>query len=491
MRRHSLLLLRATALSLAAAASALAAPTPSTGPTAPPPNVVFILADDLGQRDLGAYGSTFHETPQLDRLAAQGMRFDQAYAACSVCSPTRASLLTGRYPARLGITDWLPGRTSKPDEKLRAPALPEALPPDTITFAHAFRAAGYRTAFVGKWHLGDAPEQLPERFGFDVNIGGSGRGSPPAFFSPYRLPNLTDGPPGEHLDDRLTNEAIHFIGRAVAEKKPFLVYLSHYAVHNPLQAKPELIQKFTAKRAALASTEPEFATGAPDGRVRVRQTHPTYAAMVANLDASVGTLRAALERLGVAENTIIIFTSDNGGLSTAEGHPTANTPLRTGKGWPYEGGVREPFLVAWPGQIAPGRVSAEPITSPDLFPTLLELAGLPTDRTAPIDGVSFASLLLGRASTLPERPLFWHYPHYSNQRGRPNSAVRLGRWKLIEWLEDGRTELFDLSTDLGEQHDLAAAQPAITADLLRQLHAWRESVGAKMPTPNPLHQPKS
>ena len=491
MRRLSHLLLRAAATSLAATASALAAPTPSAAPATPRPNVVFILADDLGQRDLGVYGSTFHETPQLDQLAAQGMRFNQAYAACSVCSPTRASLLTGRYPARVGITDWLPGRTSKPDEKLRAPALPEALPPGTTTFAHAFRAAGYRTAFIGKWHLGDAPEQLPDRFGFDVNIGGSGRGGPSSYFSPYRLPNLTDGPPGEHLDDRLTREAVDFIGRAVAEQKPFLVYLSHYAVHNPLQPKPELRAKFAAKLAASPSDEPEFATGAPDGRVRIRQTNPTYAAMVANLDASVGAVRAALEKLGVADNTIIVFTSDNGGLSTSEGHPTANTPLRTGKGWPYEGGVREPFLVAWPARIAAGSVTDQAITSPDLFPTLLELAGLPADRTGPVDGVSFASVLLGRATALPERPLFWHYPHYSNQRGRPNSAVRLGRWKLVEWLEDGRVELFDVSQDLSEQHDVAAAQPAVTADLRRQLHAWRESVGAKLPTPNPLYQPKS
>jgi arylsulfatase A-like enzyme len=490
MRRCSALL-AALAAVLPPVTSLVAATAPDTVPPAPRPNVVFILADDLGQRDLGVYGSTFHETPQLDQLAAQGMRFDQAYAACSVCSPTRASLLTGRYPARVGITDWLPGRASKPDERLRAPALPESLAPDTVTFAHAFRAAGYRTAFIGKWHLGDAPEHLPDRFGFDLNIGGSGRGSPPSFFSPYRLPHLPDGPPGEHLDDRLTREAVDFIGRAVAEKKPFLVYLSHYAVHNPLQAKPELREKFAAKLAAQKSAEPEFATGGPDGRVRIRQTHPTYAAMVANLDASVGTLRAALEKLGVADNTIVIFTSDNGGLSTSEGHPTANTPLRTGKGWPYEGGVREPFLVAWPGRVPAGRVTEQVITSPDLFPTLLELAGLPADSTGPVDGISFASVLLGRTAALPERPLFWHYPHYSNQRGRPNSAVRLGRWKLVEWLEDNRVELFDVSTDLSEQHDVAAAQPEVVADLRRRLQAWRESVGAKMPTPNPGYQPKS
>lgn len=456
---------------------------------APRPNIVFILADDLGWSDLTAYGSTFHETPNLDRLAAQGVRFTQAYAACSVCSPTRASLLTGRYPARLGITDWLPGRPAQPNERLRAPALPDRLPADIPTFAEAFHAAGYRTAFIGKWHLGGQPEDLPDRHGFDVNIGGSGRGSPPAYFSPYRLPNLPDGPPGEHLDDRLTREATDFIARAVHESQPFLVYLSHYAVHNPPQGKPDLVQKFAAKLAATPPAGPAFDEAGPDGKVRVRQGNPTYAAMVANLDASIGTLLAELDRLGVRENTVVIFTSDNGGVSTSEGHPTANTPLRTGKGWPYEGGVREPLIASWPGRIAAGSRSDTVVTSPDLFPTLLELAGLPAVPGGPLDGVSFAPVLLGHAATGADRPIFWHYPHYSNQRGRPNSAVRAGRWKLIEWLEDGRTELFDLSGDLAEVNDVSRTHPEITAGLLAQLRAWRQEVGARLPTPNPGYRP--
>lgn len=453
------------------------------------PNIIFILADDLGWSDLTSYGSSFHETPNLDRLAAQGVRFTQAYAACSVCSPTRASLLTGRYPARIGITDWLPGRPPQANERLRAPDLPDRLPSDIPTFAVAFHAAGYRTAFIGKWHLGGQPEDLPDRHGFDVNIGGSGRGSPPSYFSPYRLPHLPDGPPGEHLDDRLTRETTDFIARAVRESQPFLVCLSHYAVHNPLQGKSELVHKFSAKLAAAAPAGPAFDEAGPDGKVRVRQGNPTYAAMVASLDASVGTVLAELDRLGVRENTIVIFTSDNGGVSTSEGHPTANTPLRTGKGWPFEGGVREPLIVSWPRHLPAGRTTDAIVTSPDFYPTLLELAGLPAEPRLDVDGVSFAPGLRDPALPSAERLIFWHYPHYSNQRGRPNSAVRAGRWKLIEWLEDGRTELFDLSSDLAEAKDVSHANPEITAGLLGKLQAWRREVGARLPTPNPGYRP--
>lgn len=459
-------------------------------PAAPrPPNVVFILADDLGQRDLGVYGSTFHETPHLDRLAARGVRFTSAYAAANVCSPTRASLLTGRYPARLGITDWLPGRTAQPNERLLRPDLALHLGSDDRTFAEIFRAAGYRTAFVGKWHLGDTPDHFPESHGFDLNIGGSGKGHPPSYFSPHRLPNFPDGPFGEHLDERLTREAIAFMRSATATAQPFLLYLSHYAVHTPLQAKPEVIAKYAAKLAALPPAGPDFATGAPDGRVRIRQNHPTYAAMVESLDQSVGAIVAALEELGISENTVVVFTSDNGGLSTAEGSPTSNLPLRAGKGWAYEGGVREPLLIAWPGRIPAGAVTDAVVTSPDFFPTLLELTGQPPQPAAHLDGKSFAPVLFDPATAPPARAIYWHYPHYSNQRGRPHSAIRHAHWKLIEWLEDGRVELFDLAADLGETRDLAAAQPERTARLLADLHAWRQQVGARLPTPNPAYSP--
>jgi len=474
-----LLLLAAVAAGpLNAAETARAQPS-----TAQPPNVVFILADDLGQRDLGVYGSSFYETPHLDALARRGVRFTQAYAAANVCSPTRASLLTGRYPARLGITDWLPGRTPQPTDRLLSPELAPHLGSDTMTFADAFRAAGYRTAFIGKWHLGDGPENAPDRHGFELNRGGSGKGSTPSYFSPYRLPNLADGPPGEYLDERLTRETVSFIRAAHAEGRPFLVELSHYAVHIPLQAKPELIAKYTAKLKSLPAGA-DFAEGPPDGRVRVRQTNPIYAAMVESLDTSVGAVLAELAALGIADNTIVVFTSDNGGLATSEGWPTSNLPLRGGKGWAYEGGVREPLFVAWPGHLPAGAVTDAIVTSPDLFPTLLELAGLPPQPAAHVDGVSFAATLAQPDRKQPDRAIFWHYPHYSNQRGRPHGAVRRGDWKLIEWFEDGRTELFNLAADPGEAHDLATAEPDRTASLLAELRAWRQQVGARLPRPN-------
>jgi arylsulfatase A-like enzyme len=454
-----------------------------------PPNIVFILTDDLGRHDLGAYGSTFHETPNLDRLARSGVRFSQAYTASGVCSPTRASLLTGRHPARTGITDWLPGRRSAPTDLLLAPRLPGYLAATDVTFAEIFRTAGYRTALIGKWHLGGAKENLPEQHGFDVNIGGSEKGHPPSYFSPHRLPNLPDGPVGEHLDDRLTREAIAFIRDAQTRAQPFLLYLTHYSPHTPLQAKPDLVEKYREKLRRHPPAGPEFADGPPDGRVRIAQTNPIYAAMIETLDTSIGTLLAELDALGLSENTIVVFTSDNGGLSTAEGWATSNLPLRTGKGWAYEGGVRAPLLVRWPGKIPAGTETSAVVTTPDFFPTLLELAGLPLQPAAHLDGQSFASTLSQPDAPTPERTIFWHYPHYSNQRGRPHSAVRHGDWKLIEWLEDGRVELFDLAADLAEARDLATAQPERTASLRQELHAWRTRVGARMPTPNPEHSP--
>ena len=357
--------------------------------------------------------------------------------------------------------------------------------------AEIFRAAGYRTGFIGKWHLGETANYFPDQQGFDVNIAGCGKGSPPSYFSPYGIPTLTDGPVGEHLDDRLTREAIDFVSAAAAKRQPFLLYLSHYAVHNPLQAQPELIAKYQAKLAANPPATPALGQHPQDGSVRVVQSHATYAAMVESLDTSVGRLVAQLDELGLRENTLIVFTSDNGGLSTAEGAPTSNLPLRAGKGWAYEGGVREPLIVSWPHRLPAGRTSDAIVTSPDFFPTLLDLAGLPAEPGLHVDGVSFAPLLRDPAVRPADRPIYWHYPHYSNQRGKPHGAVRVGRWKLIEWFEDGRTELFDLAADLAESNDLGAAQPDVTRDLLGQLRAWRDRVGARLPTPNPGYQPKS
>ena len=449
------------------------------------PNIVFILADDLGWADLGCYGSKFYETPHLDSLAKQGMRFTDAYAACNVCSPTRASILTGKYPARLHLTDWLSGRPDRPDQKLNRPQFQMFLPLEEVTLAEALKDAGYQTAFIGKWHLGESTNYWPEHQGFDVNIGGCGAGHPPSYFSPYHIPNLPDGPKGEYLNDRLTEEALKFLTRAADNKKPFLLYFAEYAVHTPLQAKPEAIEKYKAKAAKLVKPGSEFL---PDHGLQVRQiqNHPVYGAMVESLDDSVGRVMAKLKELNLETNTIIIFTSDNGGLSTAEGTPTSNFPLRTGKGWGYEGGVREPLLVKWPGVTPPGSVNHGQTISTDFYPTILQMLGLPLRPAQHMDGESIVPLLKGER--FPDRPLFWHYPHYSNQGGPPNGAVRVGDFKLIEWYEDMRVELYDLKHDLGEQHDLAKENPAQAAELTKLLHDWRKQVDAQMPTPNPNYQ---
>jgi arylsulfatase A-like enzyme len=450
------------------------------------PNVIFILMDDLGWTDLTCYGSSFYETPNLDRLAARGMRFTSAYAACNVCSPTRASIMTGKYPARLGLTDWIPGRADNPQQKLKRPVPADRLPLEEVTLGEAFKQAGYTTAFIGKWHLG--PEGFyPQDQGFELSIAANNRGSPPSYFPPYNLPNLSDGPKEEYLTDRLTTEAVKFIEQA--KDKPFLLYFSHYAVHNPQQAKPALVEKYTRKLASRPpASGPEFK---PEGANQARQiqNRPVYAAMVESMDDSIGRISAQLAALGLEGNTVIVFTSDNGGLSTSEGLPTSNLPLRAGKGWHYEGGVRDPLIVVWPGVTKPGSVNDAPVISTDYYPTLLEIAGLPARPQQHRDGVSFASLLKG--GTRPDRALFWHYPHYSNQGGRPGSAVRLGSYKLIEWFEDMRVELFDVKADIGEQRDLAASMPAKAAELRDMLHRWRGEIGARMPEPNPNYDPNA
>ncbi|MBI3469631.1 MAG: sulfatase [Planctomycetes bacterium] len=453
------------------------------------PNVVIFLADDLGQRDLGCYGSTFYETPHLDRLAKAGARFSDAYAACPVCSPTRASLMTGLWPQRTGITDYigapLTPQNWKRNTKLLPAAYADRLSLDSPTLAKAMKKAGYATFFAGKWHLG--PEGWwPENQGFDVNMGGIERGGPYGgnkYFSPYGNPRLPDGPPGEHLPDRLATETAKFI--EANKDRPFFAYLSFYSVHTPLMAREDLRLKYEEKRRRLGLEE---RWGREEPRdVRLVQNHAVYAGMVEAMDLAVGKVLAKLDELGLASNTLVIFTSDNGGLSTSEGWPTSNLPLRAGKGWLYEGGIREPFLVRWPGVVQPGRVISTPISSPDVFPTLLEAAGTQAEAGQTLDGVSL--VLLFRGEALPERSLYWHYPHYGNQGGAPGAAIRRGNWKLIEWYEDGRVELFDLSRDLGEQGDLAQSEPARTASLRKELHAWHKEVGAKFSSPNAAFDP--
>ena len=438
--------------------------------TAPPrPNVILIVLDDFGWADLGCYGDTYHETPNLDRLARRGMRFTDAYAACPVCSPSRAAILTGRYPARLGLTDWIPGRTDRPSQRLLRPTNLQQLPLDEITLAEALRPAGYTSANIGKWHLG-GPAFWPEHQGFAVNVGGTATGSPPGGYFRFNTPSLKARSDDEYLTDRLTDEALAFV--RASRDRPFFLYLPHYAVHIPLQAKADLLAKYSGKPA----------TGP--------RRNALYAAMIESVDRGVGRLLAELDALGIADRTAIVFTSDNGGLSVREGPntpATSNAPLRAGKGYLYEGGIRVPLIVDWPGVTRPGSASSAPVSGQDLFPTILAMAGVAPPADRPIDGVSLVPIL--RAGTIERDALYWHYPHYSNQGGRPGGAIRRGDLKLIESYEVGRVELFDLKVDPGESRDLAPKRPDDARRLREALAAWRTAVGARMPTPNPEFKP--
>ncbi|HEV3029684.1 MAG TPA: sulfatase [Planctomycetota bacterium] len=438
------------------------------GPQAAAPakwNVVLLLADDLGWRDLGCTGSPFYETPSIDRLAVQGMRFTQNYAACNVCSPTRASILTGKHPARLHTTNFFGGNRKG---LLLPPEYRQSLPAEEITLAGAFRHAGYRTAIAGKWHLG-GKGSLPADHGFDVVLGAETK---PA-----------GGPPQDpHYSTQLATQGAEFIEQS--KDRPFFLYLAFHAPHVGLKTRPDLQEKYRRKAAALATAGPREVDAGFGFKARAVQDHPVYAGMVEELDQSVDRVLRTLDALGLAERTIVVFTSDNGGLSTAEGSPTSNLPLRAGKGWNYEGGLRVPLIVRVPGRVQPGSLSNTPVISTDLYPTLLELAGITPPPGQALDAESLVPLLEARGG-LPDRPLTWHYPHYSNQGGRPSGALRSGSWKLVEWFEDGRVELFDLAADPGEERDLAPSQPERAAALRMQLADWRRAVGAQMPTPNP------
>jgi len=423
-------------------------------------NVIFILIDDMGLTDAACYGSTFYETPQIDRLARDGVKFAAAYSACTVCSPTRAALLTGQYPARLHLTDWIAGHGA-PKAKLRVPDWQKGLRDEWTTLPALLRAAGYATASIGKWHLGPEP---PTARGFDVNIGGTEKGQPPSFFAPYKIPTLPEGPAGEFLTDRLTAEAEKFI--AQNKDRPFFLYLPHFAVHQPIAGKKDVIEKYRAKRSEASP-----------------QKNPVYAALVESVDDSVGRIRAKLDELQIADRTAIIFTSDNGGLLG----PTANLGLRAGKGSAYEGGVRVPAIAFVPGVTKAGSAPATPVITPDWFATILDLAGVA--GPAGSDGVSLAPLL--RGGTIAPRPLYWHYPHYHPGGATPYSAVRDGDWKLLHFYEDDRVELYDLAHDPAEQRDLAISDAARSAALRAKLDAWRKAVDAQPPTPNPNYQPKT
>ena len=431
-----------------------------------PTNVVLILADDFGWTDLGCYGSKLYDTPNIDRLARDGVKFTQAYSACTVCSPTRAALLTGKYPARLHITDWIPGLPPA-NPKLLVPDWTKFLSLEEKTIADAFKAGGYATASMGKWHLG-GEAYWPTNHGFDLNLAGTEAPNPKTYFAPYNIVTLPEGPEGEYLTDRLGEEAVKYLEQH--KDKPFFLYLPHFAVHLPLNGKPPLVKKYRGK--------------IQDGMM---QTNAIYAAMVESLDEAVGRVRAKLEEFKLADNTLVVFASDNGGRVPT----TSNLPLRVGKGSCYEGGTRVPLIVYWPGVTQAGSVCETPVISMDLLPTLLEASGVKKVGSTGMDGVSLLPLLR-QTGKLNRDELFWHYPHYQHyQLGgtTPYGAIRKGDFKLIEFFDDMRVELYDLGKDIGEQHNLATELPKKVEELRNRLHAWRKEVGAQMPARNPAYDP--
>lgn len=437
------------------------------------PNVVMIVVDDLGWKDLGVYGSDYHKTPQIDNFAKDGVRFTDAYAACTVSSPTRASLLTGKYPAKIHLTDWIEGH-KMPNAKLQIPDWTMYFPLEETTLAEVFKANGYATAHIGKWHLGEDAKYWPENQGFDINIAGWRAGQPNVnkktgangYFAPYGNPRMTDGPEGEYLTERLATEACNFIGQS--QSKPFFLNLWFYNVHTPLQAKQDKIDKYIA---LVDSTK--------------FHKNPTYAAMVEHVDDAVGKVIAQLKQLGLYENTIIILTSDNGGLiGGRKNQVTDNSPLRLGKGERYEGGVRVPLIIKTVKPVAPNRTNSTPVMSIDFVPTLIDLARLKVDKKVlkGIDGVDIKPLLISENGKLKHRALYWHYPHYHTEGATPYSAVRNGDWKLIHTIETNSYELFNLKNDISESNNVIDSEPVIAAKLKKELEAWKKKMGAQMPT---------
>ena len=480
------------------------------------PIIVFFLVDDLGQRDVGCYGSQFHETPAIDQLAKEGILFDNAYSTCHVCSPSRASILTGKYPARINLTEWLGGRPERDYELLHHGEKLTALPDEEVTLAETLKRHGYATANYGKAHL----RVDPKAYGFDEEITGWVRSYQYPFGGAYneKLPAKK----GDYYTDKLTDAALDFIERN--KDKPFFVHLEHFAVHDPIQGRPDLVEKYRKKLAAMPVREgPDFILESnPDGSpltkeelkelaenddlqahqdarvwwVKQKQDNVEFAGMLEATDESLARIRAKLKELGLEKNTIVIFTADNGGMSASNqyrgiNHPrntldsrfaSSNLPLRGAKGWNYEGGIRVPLVVYWPGRIKPNSTSHALVTGTDFYPTLLEMIGMPTLPNQHVDGVSFLPALRGKAHN--RGAIYWHFPHYSNHGYQsPGGAIRLGKYKLLEYYENGSVQLFDLEKDIGEQNDLSKAKPDVKAKLLKMLHEWRREVDAKMPYP--------
>lgn len=522
---------------LVACAAEAGSPAPAVAGGAEKLNVVFFLVDDLGWRDVGYQGGVYR-TPNIDSLARRGVRFLQAYAACPVCSPTRASIMTGQYPARLRLTDWLPGRKDFAFQRLKNCETAQGLASGVRTLPQMLKANGYRTAIFGKWHLGEDADST-RRAGFDVHAPDWNRGWPNGtHFSPYGMKGLEGGAKGEYLTDRLTDEGLKWV--EANKEQPFFLYLSHFAVHDPIQGRPDLTARYKRQFGDAQAEESgsEFALeGNPDDanpfsaealngllkkkeyggfgllpnrtvKIRQRQDNPEFAAMVESMDESLGRVVARLKELKLEERTIIIFFSDNGGMSAANlGNPnrripeanldrnyaTSNLPLRAGKGWLYEGGVRVPLIVYDPREARKGVDCDAPVISTDFYATILEMVELDSRKDG-IDGMSIVPLMKGeegRSEKIANRAIYWHWPHYSNHGAQsPGGAIRYRDYKLIEYFENNRVQLFDLRADVGEANDLSTLHPGKVEELRRQLHQWRKSVGADMPQANPKYDPE-
>ena len=446
------------------------------------PNIVFILADDLGAHDLSYSGSKYYETPNIDAIANEGVEFTQGYAACQVCSPSRASLMSGQYTARHGVTDWIGAATGEKwgdyyNTKVMPPEYQHAISDDNITIAEALKSNGYKTFFAGKWHLGDEP-YTPERNGFDINKGGWEVGGPKGgYYAPWRNPKLDAKYDGENLTMRLARETANFI--STNKDQPFFAFLSFYAVHGPIETTEAKWRKYRDKAEAQGIPESGFVMER-NLPIRTVQDNPVYAGLVESMDDAVGVVLERLKELGLDKNTIIVFTSDNGGVASGDAFSTTNFPLRGGKGYQWEGGIREPYLIKAPMLNNTPRTIDYPVSGIDFYPTLLDLVGVEKDPKQIVDGVSLVPLLQGK--TLGARPLFWHYPHYGNQGGEPVSIIRKESYKLIHYWEDGHDELYNLSIDLGEKNDISKEETQVAQNLRNELDAYLKSVDARLPT---------
>lgn len=496
-----------------------------------PQNVIFFLVDDLGWADVTCYGSEFYETPNIDQLATEGVRFTSAYAACHVCSPTRASILTGKYPATINLTDWLPGRRDFAFQRFSNADIIQHLPYEEITLAEALKSHEYATGIIGKWHLGEDPSN-PMTHGFDMQIPNWAKGWPNGgYLYPFELEGIPDAP-GEYLTDRLTDKALSFIENHADE--PFFLFFSHFSVHDPIEGRPDIVEKYEEKLRSMPQPVgyPYILEGNPDSpdfihpkdalmlleedeykgfsllpnqmvKIKQFQDNVQFAAMVESTDESLGRVMNKIKELGLDENTIIIFYSDNGGMSSANffnpnrvvgranldrAFATSNLPLRGAKGWLYEGGIRVPLIIKWPGKGKKGIENDVPVTSPDFYPTIMEMLGLNVPEEQKVDGISIAPLLTGK-NTLDRNHIYWHFPHYSNHGMQsPGGAIRSGDYKLLEYFENNTVQLFNLKNDIGEEHDLAAVKPEIARELQAELSRWRKEVDAQMLKPNPMYQ---